>query len=92
MQEWKQRKKIKYRVISAKRKLSELGQNHVLEGLKIGEKDQRRFLAGQIAEINFKLLQCSLESIRTPIERLDTFIHLIISFVWLIHDPKWSHG
>ncbi|KAH7686016.1 UDPGP family protein [Dioscorea alata] len=69
--EWKQRKKIKYRVISAKRKLSELRQNHVLEGLKIGEKDQRRFLAGQIAEINFKLLQCSLESIRTPIERYD---------------------
>ncbi|KAJ0971662.1 hypothetical protein J5N97_019621 [Dioscorea zingiberensis] len=69
--EWKQRKKIKYRIISAKRKLSELGQNHVLEGLKFGEKDQRNFLASQIVEINFKLLEHSLGSIRTPTERYD---------------------
>ncbi|WOL14509.1 hypothetical protein Cni_G23289 [Canna indica] len=43
-----------------------MGQTHILEGLRIGEKDRRNLLARQIVSIDFKLLQHAIQSIGRP--------------------------
>ncbi|KAL5577128.1 hypothetical protein UlMin_018827 [Ulmus minor] len=67
--EWKERKKSQKRLIAAKKKLCELEQKHVFDGLRFGEKEQRSFLAEQIVGVNSKLLQLALQNIDIPSKR-----------------------
>ncbi|GJS27145.1 16S rRNA processing protein RimM [Tanacetum coccineum] len=67
--EWKERKKIQKRLIAAKKKLCEMEQKHVFEGLRYGEKAQRDLLADQIVGVNSQLLQVALQTIETPSDR-----------------------
>ncbi|XP_010494824.1 PREDICTED: uncharacterized protein LOC104771905 [Camelina sativa] len=69
--EWKERKKQQKRLIAAKKKLCELEQNHVFDGLRFGEKSQRNLLADHILDVNSTLLQKALQSIGTSSKRLD---------------------
>lgn len=62
-QEWKERKKMQKRLIAAKKKLCEMEQKHVFDGLRFGEKAQRSLLADQIVGVNSKLLQQALENV-----------------------------
>ncbi|XP_058101161.1 uncharacterized protein LOC131245604 isoform X2 [Magnolia sinica] len=64
--EWKQRKKAQQRFITAKKKLNELGQQHLLQGFSSGDKAQKNSLANQIVGINFKLLQQAIQNIDKP--------------------------
>ncbi|XP_021685587.2 uncharacterized protein LOC110668570 isoform X2 [Hevea brasiliensis] len=68
--EWKERKKFQRRLIEAKKKLCEMEQKHVFDGLRYGEKSQRSLLADQIVGVNSKLLQQALQNIEMPSERL----------------------
>ncbi|URE26110.1 RimM N-terminal domain [Musa troglodytarum] len=68
--EWKERKRLQQHLIPAKKKLAEMCQTHVLEGLKIGEKVQKSLLARQIVNIDWKLLQHALQSINKPFHRV----------------------
>ena len=68
-QEWKERKKIQKRLIAAKKKLCEMEQKHVFDGLRYGEKAQRDLLADQIVGVNSQLLQVALQTIETPSDR-----------------------
>ncbi|RID60467.1 hypothetical protein BRARA_F03621 [Brassica rapa] len=61
--EWKERKKQQKRLIAAKKKLCELEQKHVFDGLRFGEKSQRSLLADHILDVNSTLLQKALQSI-----------------------------
>ncbi|CAN0853760.1 hypothetical protein LINGRAHAP2_LOCUS5727 [Linum grandiflorum] len=61
--EWKERKKSQRQLIAAKKKLSDLGQKHVFDGLRYGEKDQRSLLANEIVAANSDLLQYALKNI-----------------------------
>ncbi|CAH2046207.1 unnamed protein product [Thlaspi arvense] len=63
--EWKERKKQQKRLIAAKKKLCELEQKHVFDGLRFGEKSQRSLLADHILDVNSTLLQKALQSIET---------------------------
>ncbi|KAK1327166.1 hypothetical protein QJS10_CPA01g01634 [Acorus calamus] len=67
--ERKQRKKSQQRLLAAKKKLSELGQKHILQGLSFGEKAQKEFLVGQIININLKLFQHAVQSVDMPNSR-----------------------
>ncbi|KAK1302024.1 hypothetical protein QJS10_CPB12g00599 [Acorus calamus] len=67
--ERKQRKKSQQRLLAAKKKLSELGQKHILQGLSFGEKAQKEFLVEQIININLKLFQHATQSVDMPNSR-----------------------
>ncbi|GFP91256.1 ribosome maturation factor rimm [Phtheirospermum japonicum] len=69
--EWKERKKLQRQLIAAKKKLCEMGQQHVFDGFRHGEKDQKSLLANQIVTVNSKLLQQALQTIETPSTRLN---------------------
>lgn len=75
--EWKQRKKFQQRLIISKKKLTEMGQEHILQGLSFGDKAQKSLLANQIVGINLKLLQQAIQTIDTPYNRckLTEYIH-----------------
>lgn len=68
-QEWKERRKQQKRLIAAKKKLCELEQKHVFDGLRFGEKSQRNLLADHILDVNSTLLQKALQSIDTSSKR-----------------------
>ncbi|KAK9706904.1 hypothetical protein RND81_07G159800 [Saponaria officinalis] len=65
--DWREKKKFQRRLISAKKKLVDLEQQHVLDGLTYGEKSQRSFLAEQIVSLNSNLFQQALQTVETPI-------------------------
>ncbi|KAF8118569.1 hypothetical protein N665_0004s0050 [Sinapis alba] len=67
--EWKERKKQQKRLIAAKKKLCELEQKHVFDGLRFGEKSQRSLLADHILDVNSTLLQKALQSIEDSSEK-----------------------
>ncbi|KFK31467.1 hypothetical protein AALP_AA6G116000 [Arabis alpina] len=67
--EWKERRKQQKRLIAAKKKLIELEQKHVFDGLRFGEKSQRNLLADHIVDVNSTLLQKALQSIETSSKR-----------------------
>lgn len=67
--EWKQRKKLRQRFNASKKKLIEMGQDHILQGFLFGNKAQKGLLANQIAGINFKLLQQAMQTIDKPYHR-----------------------
>ncbi|KAK7369188.1 hypothetical protein VNO80_11223 [Phaseolus coccineus] len=67
--EWKERKKFQKRLIAAKKKLSEMEQQHVFHGYQHGEKDQWSLLSDQIVGVNSKLLQEALQSLERPAKR-----------------------
>lgn len=69
IQEWKERKKLQKRLIAAKKKLCDLEQKHVFDGLRFGEKAQRSLLADQIVGVNSKLFQQALENVQIPSKR-----------------------
>jgi hypothetical protein len=68
-QEWKERKKFQKHLIAAKKKLCEMGQQHVFHGFRFGEKAQTSLLADQIVGVNSKLLQQALQNIDVPAKR-----------------------
>lgn len=68
--EWKLRKKLQQRITAAKKRLHEMGQSHLLDGLSIGEKGQRAMLARQIVEVNLSLFQHAVRSIEVSSMRL----------------------
>ncbi|KAL8192239.1 hypothetical protein R6Q57_027906 [Mikania cordata] len=67
--EWKERKKFQKQLIAAKKKLCEMEQKHVFDGLRHGDKAQRSLLADQIVDVNSQLLQVALQTIETPSDR-----------------------
>ncbi|KAE8696444.1 mitochondrial import inner membrane translocase subunit TIM50-like [Hibiscus syriacus] len=67
--EWKERKKFQKRLISAKKKLIEMEQQHVFHGFGFGEKSQVSLLADQIVNVNSKLLQQALENVEIASKR-----------------------
>ncbi|CAK7350285.1 unnamed protein product [Dovyalis caffra] len=68
-QDWRERKKFQRRLIAAKKKLSEMDQKHVFDGLRYGDKSKRGLLADQIVGVNSKLLQQALENIEISSKR-----------------------
>ncbi|OVA02076.1 UTP--glucose-1-phosphate uridylyltransferase [Macleaya cordata] len=64
--EWKQRKKATQRLITAKKKLCQMEQKHVFDGLRFGDKAQKSLLADQIVGINFKLFQQAMQNTGMP--------------------------
>ncbi|KAI3938025.1 hypothetical protein MKW98_018581 [Papaver atlanticum] len=73
--EWKERKKATQRLIAAKKKLSELEQRHVFDGLRFGDKVQKSLIANQIVGINYKLFQQAMQNTVTPSISLLEFIN-----------------
>lgn len=67
--EWRERKKFQRRLIAAKKKLCEMEQKHVFDGLRYGDKSKRGLLADQIVGVNSKLLQQALENIEISSKR-----------------------
>ncbi|KAI3741515.1 hypothetical protein L1987_59189 [Smallanthus sonchifolius] len=67
--EWKERKKFQKQLIAAKKKLCEMEQKHVFDGLRYGEKAQRSLLADEIVGVNSQLLQVALQTVETPPDR-----------------------
>ncbi|KAJ6423845.1 hypothetical protein OIU84_024755 [Salix udensis] len=67
--EWRERKKFQRRLIAAKKKLCEMEQKHVFDGLRYGDKSKRGLLAEQIVGVNSKLLQQALENIAISTKR-----------------------
>ncbi|XP_061960204.1 uncharacterized protein LOC133681112 [Populus nigra] len=67
--EWRERKKFQRRLIAAKKKLCEMEQKHVFDGLRYGDKSKRGLLADQIVGVNSKLLQQALENIKISSKR-----------------------
>lgn len=67
--EWKERKKFQRRLIAAKKKLCDMEQKHVFDGLRYGEKSQRSLLADEIVSVNSNLLQQALQNIEIPSKR-----------------------
>ncbi|KAM4101115.1 hypothetical protein ACJW30_05G118900 [Castanea mollissima] len=67
--EWKERKKFQRRLITAKKKLCEMEQQHVFHGFRFGEKAQTSLLAEQIVGVNSNLLQLALQNIEIPSKR-----------------------
>lgn len=66
LMEWKARKKLQQRLISTKKKICEIGQKHLLEGFRFGEKSQKSSLANQIVDLNLRLFRHAVQSINTP--------------------------
>ncbi|MBA0812061.1 hypothetical protein Gohar_026057 [Gossypium harknessii] len=67
--EWKERKRFQKRLIAAKKKLSEMEQQHVFHGFRFGEKSQASLLVDQIVSVNSKLLQQALENVEIASKR-----------------------
>ncbi|MBA0779163.1 hypothetical protein Gotri_003439, partial [Gossypium trilobum] len=67
--EWKERKRFQKQLIAAKKKLSEMEQQHVFHGFRFGEKSQASLLADQIVSVNSKLLQQALENVEIASKR-----------------------
>ncbi|XP_058731631.1 uncharacterized protein LOC131603351 [Vicia villosa] len=67
--EWKERKKFQKRLIAAKKKLSEMDQQHVFHGFQCGKKEERSLLNDQIVGVNSRLLQDVLQSLEQPAKR-----------------------
>ncbi|XP_056684001.1 uncharacterized protein [Spinacia oleracea] len=65
--EWRERKKIQRRLVSAKKKLHELEQQHIFHGFQHGEKSQKNLLAEQIICVNLNLLQQALQATQKPV-------------------------
>ncbi|KAK1378499.1 Translation protein, beta-barrel domain containing protein [Heracleum sosnowskyi] len=69
--DWKERKKFQKRVVAAKKKLSDLEQQHVFHGFRRGGKSEGALLANQIVNVNHKLLRLALQNIETSSKRWD---------------------
>ncbi|CAL1400720.1 unnamed protein product [Linum trigynum] len=70
--EWKERKRLQRQLIAAKKKLIDIEQKHVFDGLRYGEKSQRSFLADEIVAVNSNLLQHALKDVGMSSNRLST--------------------
>ncbi|ERN02797.1 uncharacterized protein LOC18430919 isoform X1 [Amborella trichopoda] len=72
--EWKERRRAQQRLLVTKKKLSELGQKHIMYGLSSGDKAQKTSLVNQILSINLKLFGHALEDICNSVERRGTVL------------------
>ncbi|CAN1847210.1 Ribosome maturation factor RimM [Linum perenne] len=70
--EWKEKKKSQRQLIAAKKKLSDMEQKHVFDGLRYGEKSQKSLLADDIVAANSDLLQQALKNIGVSSNRWNT--------------------
>ncbi|KAH9550882.1 hypothetical protein CY35_10G095000 [Sphagnum magellanicum] len=59
----KQERKTKAKLAAVKKRLTALGQSHVLEGLNSGEESQREALTEQLLSINFSQFQHALDNV-----------------------------
>jgi hypothetical protein len=59
----KQERKTKAMLAAVKKRLTALGQSHVLEGLNSGEESQREALTEQLLSINFSQFQHALDNV-----------------------------
>ncbi|OAY74197.1 Ribosome maturation factor RimM, partial [Ananas comosus] len=66
LQEWKEKRKLQQRLVATKKILAALDQKHILEGLRIGEKNQKTSLAKQLTSIDFRLFQQAIQNINKP--------------------------
>ncbi|XP_021904828.1 uncharacterized protein LOC110819823 [Carica papaya] len=87
---WKERKKLQKRLVAAKRKLYELGQQHVFHGFASGEKSQRSSLTEQIIVINTKLFQQALQNIEIFSRRWNVTEQMNEARAKLLHTLKIS--
>lgn len=60
--------------MAAKKKLSEMEQEHIFAGFKFGEKAQGRLLADQIVGVNSKWLRKALQDIEIPTRRFSLIL------------------
>jgi 16S rRNA processing protein RimM len=67
--DWYERKKYQRRLISAKKKLCEMEQQHIFHGFKSGDKTQTKYLSDQILGVNSHLFRIALENIQVPSTR-----------------------
>ncbi|CAI8618749.1 unnamed protein product [Vicia faba] len=67
--EWKERRKFQKRLIAAKKKLSEMDQQHVFHGFQYGKKEEWSLLSDQIVGVNSKLLHDVFQSLEQPSKR-----------------------
>ncbi|KAJ7515185.1 hypothetical protein O6H91_22G004100 [Diphasiastrum complanatum] len=98
-QEAKDKRKLKEKVAGLRKSLASLKQDHVLAGLKFGEKPQQRALLDQLLDINFTELQQHFQdalsrsnSLRRMVNEDSVFLpQLAVVFAsWMRHE-KWGH-
>lgn len=89
LQEWKERKKFQKLLTAAKKKLSDLEQQHVFDGFRHGGKSQTSLLANQIVTVNSTLLKQALHTIQIPFKR---YIHMIVVSCNLIVCSGWMEN
>lgn len=70
-EEWKQRRKARQKVAAIRKKLLDIGQEHVLFGLSIGDKAQKQALLDQILSFDFKLFKHALHDSSETYQRSD---------------------
>lgn len=85
LQQWKERTKLRHKLSAAKKKLREMGQQHVLEGFSSGDKTQKTLLANQIVGIDFKLLQRALQCLNLTTNRFSIMASLQFGFKFEQH-------
>ncbi|XP_078445793.1 16S rRNA processing protein RimM family [Wolffia australiana] len=77
---WKERKKVQQNFTFAKKRLAEMGQDHVLRGLASGEKDEKKLLGKQMGDLNMRLFKHALENIIENTESNNHFSSLDANF------------
>lgn len=70
-EERKQRRKARQKVAAIRKKLLDIGQEHVLFGLSIGDKAQKQALLDQILSFDFKLFKHALQDSSETYQRSD---------------------
>lgn len=70
-EEWKQRRKARQKITAIRKKLLDIGQEHVLFGLSDGDKAQKQALLDQILSFDFKLFKHALQDSSETYQRSD---------------------
>ncbi|GAU18774.1 hypothetical protein TSUD_80630 [Trifolium subterraneum] len=91
LEEWKEKKKFQRRLIAAKKKLYEMGQQHVSHGYQCGEKEQWSLLSHQIVGVWF-LEEEKLPVVSRSIEEENKYKILMKSPWEILQSPIGSGG
>ncbi|XP_059063415.1 uncharacterized protein LOC131051001 isoform X2 [Cryptomeria japonica] len=75
-EEIKQKRKTRQKVAGIKKKLHELGQEHILMGLSTGNETQKQALLDQLSRFDFKLFKHALQEASGTYDRSDLSRHL----------------
>ncbi|KAJ3670781.1 hypothetical protein LUZ60_008207 [Juncus effusus] len=90
LMEWKQKKKSQQRLSTAKKILTEMEQIHVLDALRLADKNQKPILAKQIASFDFRLFQHAVKNLNKPQKGPSQDLNKIFSLL-LKNAMKISH-